>query len=191
MIQALLHHKLTDKQENMEDILTSNVFGLLKYARPECGLFRFLARAQTLDGHFPLADLVARGDTQPARVEYEFWPGWMTENCEPCQPDVVVNICSASRLVVCIEAKYWSGKSSLAAEDKDDDEDEGDLGDDAGADFDEGGNGRRPSDQLAKEWSHLVARATKLDARPVLIYLTADLSCPRDELRDSIKDCGK
>ena len=31
MIEALLHGKLSCKQENMEDILTSNVFGMLQY----------------------------------------------------------------------------------------------------------------------------------------------------------------
>ena len=45
MIHALLNGKLSADQENMEDILTSNVFGLLRYLPPEHGLLPFLAHA--------------------------------------------------------------------------------------------------------------------------------------------------
>ena len=45
MIEALLRGKLSREQENMEDVLTSNVFGMLQYVAPELGLFPFLARA--------------------------------------------------------------------------------------------------------------------------------------------------
>jgi hypothetical protein len=37
MIAALLLEKLTFRQENMEDILTSNVFGSLQYVPPGMG----------------------------------------------------------------------------------------------------------------------------------------------------------
>ena len=46
MIEALLRRKLTFQQENMEDILTSNVFGMLQYVPPNEGLFAFLAQSQ-------------------------------------------------------------------------------------------------------------------------------------------------
>jgi hypothetical protein len=73
----VLHHKLTFKQENMEDILTSNVFGLFRYhAQPGCGLFQFLART-TMDGNCrPLASLVGQDEPGPITVESDFWPQW-------------------------------------------------------------------------------------------------------------------
>ena len=61
VIPALLHGKLAVKQENMEDILTSNVFGMLEHVRPECGLFQFLAQAKAVEGNCrPLANLLTQ-----------------------------------------------------------------------------------------------------------------------------------
>lgn len=184
MISALLRHKLSLKQENMEDILTSNVFDLFRYhAQPKSGLFRFLARATTIDGDCPLASLL--DDPAEAKVEYDFWPQW--KYCgERCEPDVVLDIRGKSSYLVGIEAKYWSGKSSTAAEDE-----EGDLDEDSDDKTEGEEVGRRSSDQLAREWGNLVAKASILHALPVLIYLTADLHCPKEELLDSIKDCNK
>ncbi len=42
MIPALLHGKLSREQENMEDILTSIVFGVLKHLPPELILLPWL-----------------------------------------------------------------------------------------------------------------------------------------------------
>lgn len=196
MIPALLHHKLTFKQENTEDILTSNVFGMFYYhAQPKSGLFPFLARATTIDGDCPLASLAEQDET--AEVKYDFWPLW--EYCgEKCWPDVELDICGKSSYLVGIEAKYWSGKSSRVVEedepreeDEPDEEEEGEPDEDAGDRPEDDEAVRRPSDQLAREWNALVGKASKLHAQPVLIYLTADLHCPKEELRDSIKDCGK
>ena len=196
MIPALLHHKLTFKQENMEDILTSNVFGMLKYhAQPKSGLFRFLASATTIDGCRPLASLL--DDLAEATVEYDFWPQWAH-----CEPDVALNIRAKSSCLVGIEAKYWSGKSSRAVEANESgttEEEEGEPGEEDEGGPDEGSEDqprdeeamRHPSDQLAREWENLVVKASKLHAQPVLIYLTADLHCPKEEILDSIKDCNK
>ena len=44
MLQALLNGKLSREQENMEDILTSNVFGLLRYVQPQDGILKYCLR---------------------------------------------------------------------------------------------------------------------------------------------------
>lgn len=182
----------------MEDILTSNVFGMFMYhAQPKSGLFRFLARATTIDGNRPLASLVEQDETAGATVEYDFWPQW--ENCEP---DLELDIRGKSSYLVGVEAKYWSGKSSRAVEEDEpgvadqdayepNEEEEGEPDDNSDDQPEDEESVRHPSDQLAKEWENLVVKASKFQAQPVLIYLTADLHCPKEELLDSIKDCGK
>lgn len=83
MLEALIHGKMTSDQENTEDILTSNVFGVLKYVSPNRGLLSFLSMAVLPDGTSPFADL-------PATAEYEFWPWWKEADCIGCEPDVVI-----------------------------------------------------------------------------------------------------
>lgn len=149
MIEALLHGKLSRDQENMEDTLTSNVFGLIKYVEPEQALFSFLAGAQDLSRSKPLTFL------QQAScdfINYEFWPRWSEADCYGCEPDVVirVHLKGDRRLVILIEAKYHSGKSSVADQELE-----------------------RPNDQLAREWDNLVHLAQRERAQPILIYLTA------------------
>lgn len=53
MLVALLHGKLSREQENIEDILTSNVFGVLKYLPPGTVLIPFLSKASTPDEKHP------------------------------------------------------------------------------------------------------------------------------------------
>ena len=171
MIEALLHGKLSHRQENMEDILTSNVFGLLQYVSPELGLFKFLAEATTCEGDQPLKRLTSDCVVRRDAIEYEFWPFWAEGNGDAgCEPDVVVFIpCDdAMSYLLGIEAKYRSGKSSEADEEAD-----------------------CPTDQLAREWHGLVQRARSRNARPLLVYLTADVNCPKDQIHSSVADCRK
>ena len=42
LLQAQLRGKLTVEEERMEDLLTSNVFGSIKYLKPEEGLLPIL-----------------------------------------------------------------------------------------------------------------------------------------------------
>lgn len=109
MLMVLLHGKLSQDQENMEDILTSNVFGVLKYVPPEAALIPFLSKARTLGGEFPLASLSSHSE-----VTFEFWP-WLEEpNCTPCEPDLLIRINSldGKSILILVKAKYRSGKSS-------------------------------------------------------------------------------
>lgn len=166
MIEALLHGKLTPKQENMEDILTSNVFGTLQYVPPEIGLFPFLAHAKTLQGEHPLKHLTGGAEC----VEYHFWPRW-----RHCQPDVELAIHSGDgrSYLVGIEAKYWSGKSSTAVQI------EGQT---------EEGRLQECKDQLIREWNDLVMEALARKCTPVLVYLTEHVSIPTEEIQESIHE---
>jgi len=139
MIDALLHGKLTSRQENMEDILTANVFGMLKYVPPERGLFRFLARARTPETHekhsYPLKNLLGG----LYAVEYRFWPTWQDR-----EPDVELRIKSSDvgLYLIGIEAKYRSGKSSEAEADDVEQETQEEIL-------------RECTDQLTCEWNEL------------------------------------
>lgn len=160
----------------MEDILTSSVFGLLKYLAPELGLFRFLSRAKTLDGDSLLSVLGTIHESHCVSVTYEFWPRWPkngTEAVSTCEPDVVLHIRLSHKVsyLIAIEAKYLSGKSSKAEE------------------IEEPAVDRPSNDQLAREWICLVEEARFCDAQPVLVYLTANAVCPQEEILASLKDC--
>jgi hypothetical protein len=167
MLQALLRGKLSREQENMEDILTSSVFGLFGYLPPQDGLFPFLARAQALDGSFPLKGLSDREYTVDAAADYLFWPYWTEPGCAACEPDLVIKINGLAnrQLMILIEAKYLRGKSSEANPDSE-----------------------VPEDQLACEWHNLVHVARREKRRPYLVYLTNDLATPKSEIEKSIRD---
>ena len=161
MLEALLHGKLSHEQENMEDILTSNVFGSLQYLPPDQGLLPFVGRAVTASGEHPLDGLPA--DTQ---ASYSFWP-WMEETgCSGCEPDLLLDLTLPvdKPILAIVEAKYLSGKSSEADE-----------------------TASKPQDQLAREWDNLVCRAGDT-FRPILIYLTADLRFPASDINDAISE---
>ncbi len=162
MIEALLHGKLSRQQENLEDLLTSAVFGRLKLL-PAHVLGAFLARAQTLQGARPLEPLAS-----PRSVEYAFWPQLRAAGCDDTEPDVLLIVhphAGAARRVL-VEAKYRSGKSSRAGGDEE-----------PGADVVSPGE-RRIRDQLAREWEHL----SNLDPEGWVVYLTPSFVMPRSDL---------
>lgn len=158
MLQAQLKGKLTRTEENLEDLLTSNVFGSIKYISPNEGLWPLLISSEDSNGEAPV-DLVHL----ISGAEYEFWP-WIQEPCcEGCEPDVVINVrlMNGEKIIVFVEAKYLSDKSSLA------------------------GEGGAPKDQLAREWDNLKCRADREKATPILLYVTADVSYPKQSIEDS------
>ena len=167
MLQALLKGKLSREQENMEDILTSNVFGLLEYIQPEQGILKYLSLAEDGDGKRPLQYLSSLSEVPHDSVEYEFWPWWEEANCYGCEPDVVIKlrIPDIQDLLVLVEAKYLSGKSSEADEGYD-----------------------TPTDQLAREWDNLLVKANTSDERPLLVYLTAHYAYPFQDIKDAMSE---
>ena len=149
----------------MEDILTSNVFGVFKYVPLQDGLLPFLARAEASDGRQPLRFLFENDGAGVALSgEMSFWPSWMSDDCNGCEPDVVIALDCPNRKpqLICIEAKYLSGKSSDADE-----------------------TDERPTDQLAREWDNLWRIAGE-GCEPTLIYLTADIGCPVVDIEASV-----
>ena len=170
MIPAILHGKLSSEQENMEDILTSNVFGLLKHLPPESGLFPFLALSEDLKGDHPLGRILSSDEIgEDVHVEYIFWPWMKEEDCTGAEPDVQIEIRMPNRhLSIIIEAKYHSPKSSAADD-----------------------SVEPPTDQLAKQWDNLRVTAKKNGATPYLIYLTAGFGRPEEEIRASLDEYRK
>jgi hypothetical protein len=159
LIQAFVHGKLSREQENIEDLVTSTVFGLLSYLPPQVGILPFLAVSQSIEGARPLAFLADPSNL--VTVEYEFWPHWQESECIGCEPDVVLRLQSqdGQKLMVLVEAKYQSVKSSYA-----------ESGDE------------RPNDQLAREWNNLIQVANREHAEPYLVYFTAAIGVPRREI---------
>ena len=160
MIPAILSGKLAREQENMEDILTSNVFGLFRYIKPIEGLIPFLAKMRMQEGDSNPFEFVE----ETATAKYEFWPWLTAPERFPCEPDVLIRlrINETKKLCLLIEAKLNSGKSSRA--------------DDSSA---------KPYDQLAREWDNLTHIAAQEHAEPLLIYLTADFLYPASEIEAS------
>jgi len=166
MIAALLHGKLSAKQENMEDILTSIVFGVLKQLPPDRILLPWLSMARSEDGRTLSPGEFLRPDVQ---ADYDFWPQWKENECGFCEPDLALQLTlpqsGTQRWVIGIEAKYLSGKSSIADDQQ-----------------------LHPYDQLAREWDNLASIARKKNREPFLIYLTADFRFPVDEICASRKE---
>jgi hypothetical protein len=165
MLQAQLKGKLSRPEEDMEDLLTSNVFGSIKYLPAKEGLLPILVNSQDVNGNPPKIDL-----EQISKVTYDFWP-WIKEQlCCGCEPDVRISLqlANGSKVNVFVEAKYLSSKSSFADEERE-----------------------APSDQLAREWDNLQEISSRDGATPLFLYVTADLGYPVSDFSDSVKDYEK
>jgi hypothetical protein len=165
MLQAQLRGKLTRTEENMEDLLTSNVFGSFSYLLPEEGLLPLLINSQDSNGNPPTLDL-----KQISKVKYEFWPWSKEQDCDGCEPDVriTIHLTSGSTVIVYVESKFHSSKSSIADEKSD-----------------------VPKDQLAREWGNLKEFATRRKATPFFLFVTADFGYPMDDFLASKQDYQK
>lgn len=166
LLQAQLKGKLTREEENLEDLLTSNVFGTVEYLPAQDGLFKILSSIREENG----SQLSYEPDSVIFVEEYKFWP-WIKESgCEGCEPDVLVTIqfSDAKKMLILVEAKYMSGLSSDATEEN-----------------------ATPTDQLAKEWDNLVLLARRQAAAPVLLYVTADFGYPSQTIANSKEEYRK
>ncbi|MEZ6070530.1 MAG: hypothetical protein R3C10_09715 [Pirellulales bacterium] len=134
-----------------------------------CRVISFLAHAKTIAGSRPLAwlshtDIVETVDPFDG---WKFWPFFAENDCAPCEPDLVVRLDRGGEkppVVVLIEAKFHSGKSSVA---------------DAQT--------PHPTDQLAKEWDNLLQVADE-GAELYVVYLTDGIGVPADDINDSIQE---
>lgn len=91
MYIAELHGKISHADENMEDILTSNIFSFFKYTDRRIFLYRFL-KARGLE--------ISPEDA--TRAEFFFWPSFSNST----QPDLVLIV---GQYYLVIEAKFRSG----------------------------------------------------------------------------------
>jgi hypothetical protein len=165
MIDALLKGKLSRNQENMEDILTSNVFGTFKYNPDHRPLLTFLSKARSATGE-PAFNVLPDN----AGIDFAFWP-WLDDAAGGCEPDVLlrINYDGTEKYLILIEAKLWSGKSLARKLATNLDTEPSQLA----------------QDQLAREWLCLKSLAQSENAHPKLIYLTSDTICPANDIIES------
>lgn len=172
MTIAEIHGKISDTStsisERMEDLLTSNIFGCMRYLPPEKVLLPFLHTAHSLHGNvFAIPDRIIK-------IQYSFWPWLNLPGCKPCEPDVVFGLITDRHAVhvVFVEAKYYSGLSS--------EEDER----------------IEPNDQLARELDNLdIFSHLDLGLKPEfdivsrrLLFVTQDMGIPRSLLAQSLDE---
>jgi len=175
MTVAEIHGKIsetgTNLSERMEDLLTSDIFGCMRYLPAQKALIPFLQTARSLHGNI----LTIQGEI--IRVHYSFWPWLKLANRIPCEPDLVLGLETEENQVhlVLIEAKYYSGLSS--------EEDER----------------AEPNDQLARELDNLdvlssttLAWGTHLKiASRTLLFVTQDMGIPHELLVKSLAEYAR
>jgi len=175
MTVAEIHGKIsetgTNLSERMEDLLTSDIFGCMRYLPAQKALIPFLQTACSLHGNI----FTIQGEV--IRVHYSFWPWLKLAKRIPCEPDVVLGLETEENHVhlVLIEAKYYSGLSS--------EEDER----------------AEPNDQLARELDNLdvlsgatLGWGTHLEiASRALLFVTQDMGIPHDLLLKSLAEYAR
>jgi hypothetical protein len=94
----------------MEDLLTSDVFGTMRYAGWQCGFLDWLLaaeRAPVYPQPSPIVEYLCQAEI--VQVEIRFWPSLKNGR----EPDVALlfEFDSGDRVLVLVETKYYSGPS--------------------------------------------------------------------------------
>ena len=114
MIMAELHGKLStsaSSHEISEDVLTSNIFQLMRYLPPELGIIPFF-NSVFEDNNIN----VSLNLSKKWKVNYYFWPSGTKRGREP---DVLLYLKSEeAAYIFVIEAKYYSGPSDFEEKDE-------------------------------------------------------------------------
>lgn len=164
MTIAEIHGKISSSGSNisdrLEDLLTSDVFGCLRYLPFEKGFQKILTQAQLYTAQEKLLSI----KNSDENVSVEFWPR-LENNSEP---DVLIR--NGDQLIM-IEAKYLSGKT-VHHEPKQDSEDSMEA---------------VSSDQLARLFRGLMSDKGNYPRRS-LIYLTAHRILPQKDIEDGYKE---
>ncbi|MGF9964020.1 hypothetical protein [Bacillus rhizoplanae] len=103
MLIAELKGKIPSVLQNYEDILTSSVIGIFQYLSSPLYIQSVLESCVDINGtHLTFTSSIKE-------CNYIFWP-----NLENSEPDVILHIQTEDHKehLICIEAKYWSNKSS-------------------------------------------------------------------------------
>jgi len=173
MTIAEIHGKISQSGSNLsdclEDLLTSDVFTACKYLRSKTLIIPFLSKAINIkdENLSPLEEINVK------IIRFVFWP-----RLDRSEPDVLISIESMNGdyLIILVEAKYFSSKSSTALND------------------DELEIAETPRDQIAREYldlteAHKFLNIPKEKVKDmVLIYLTAHRSIPYEEMVESYKE---
>jgi hypothetical protein len=184
MIFADLHGKLGSgyqkAHERGEDLLTSTVFGLLRYLPFDQGLGAVLRRARVVQNR--AGEIVCALDSDWLRLSdglsrpLEFWPRLRRGG----EPDMRLTL-AGGKEVVLIEVKLHSGKSQLAEDDPAADDEEA-----GGGDATDEREARIDPDQLVR---YFEGQSDELSAgaRLSIIYLTSHVLPPLAELQESFR----
>jgi hypothetical protein len=179
MIFAELPSKLggdySRAHERAEDLLTSTVFGLLRYLPAADGFLPLLHRARvvtlTPQGSTAQPEPSWLGSGPVREVKVDFWPYWPGFG----QPDVLLIFLDPSgkaAAVVVVEAKLDSPKSGRAAED----------------DEELASEDTPDPDQLVRYWQGVRERwGAEAGSQLGVVYLTKHSVPPLDELEASLR----
>ncbi|WP_079506915.1 hypothetical protein [Mesobacillus jeotgali] len=168
MFVAELKGKIPSELQNYEDILTSSTIGVFQYLSSPSYIQAVLESSINI-GH---ENLKFAGEIEES--DYIFWP-----KLEASEPDVLLYLktVDGTEYLICIEAKFWSDKSSS---------------EDLSIEFQDRGNGQR--DQLAREIEdlhknicfHLFNLNKKKIKKPILLYLTNHTYFPSTKILESL-----
>lgn len=167
MLQAELNGKIPSSIANSEDLLTSSIMGSIRYLKNH-RIIQDIMAVSTNVNHRRLFM-----DKEITDIVYYFWP--KLENSEP-DLIIVMNDVNNRAQIYCIEAKYFSGKSS---------------DEDVTVDIEERKNFQR--DQLARQVEDLHLDSTyhllnikRTNVEHVnMIYLTNDTYIPAVDIEKS------
>ena len=192
MIDADVNGKLradgSNAHERSEDLLTSTVFGLLRYLPAQDAFVPLLRRALHVQLHGSELVLTDNMHAELPRImldeavtcDVAFWPSFGLLG----QPDVLLTFLDSVGYplhYVVIEAKLHSPKSGEA--------NVAEILDSATAAIDSGKSPQSP-DQLARYWRGLLMKHPETELnRLSLVYLTAHSTPPTDELCASLRAC--
>lgn len=167
MMQGQIYGKVPSELAWSEDVLTSTVFGALKYISSPNLISSILSNSMNLDNK-PLCL-----PENIERINYFFWP-----RLQNSEPDLILVVHEEDNVhLLGIEAKYFSRKSSYENEESIDEEQS---------------NSQR--DQLAREIEDLYLQSTFTllgisegnISSVAMIYLTLESYMPREELKDTV-----
>jgi hypothetical protein len=179
LLQGKLDREFWRSPAEIEDLLTSVVFGSCQYVQPGDALLRFLSEARDVHGA-KLGPFI--GVTSAC---YDFWPCW-SDGGDPSsdteadrlpghgpdeqrsrrhEPDLVVKLeGEAGPVWVLVEAKLYTGKSSRPKD----------------------GGPVSINDQLGRYWIQFKRRADAARAKPLaLVYVTLGVTLPDQDFRET------
>jgi len=166
MTQAVTRGKIsssgTNLSERLEDLLTSDVFGRLRYLKPEEAIIPILNKIQNSKTGKQI-EVLSIDSNQ--KVSYQFWP--YINNVEP-DLFLIVPLANGKQMAVLVECKHKSGKSPRAVK-------EGKKADKIEL---------AKSDQLVREYL-IVEELKKQYHKAILLYITGHLEIPDEELKES------